>query len=104
MIYSKLKLTMNYGNYHGMYAYSGPMFTAVQDNIGHTDGTGHSMYKGLLSAARYDFPIKVAPEGALGLDRVEIFGHIVGEVFNPGDYFETSKPSYFLRLELQVKF
>lgn len=104
MIYSKIKLTMNFGKYHALYAYTGPMFTAVQDNLGHTDKVGHSMYKGMLSAARYDFPIRIAPEGAYGIDRIEMFGHIVGEVFNPGDYYETGKPSYFLRLEFQIKF
>ena len=104
MIYTKLKATMVFGPRHAMYAYSGPMFAAVQDHIGHADGGGDSMYKGWLSAARYDFPIRLAPKNASGWDRFEFFGHVVAEVFNPGDYFDSSKPSYFFRWQVDVRF
>ena len=80
------------------------MFAAVQDHIGHADGGGDSMYKGWLSAARYDFPIRLAPKNASGWDRFEFFGHVVAEVFNPGDYFDSSKPSYFFRWQVDVRF
>lgn len=104
MIYSKLKLTMNFGPHHGFYAYTGPMFVAEQDGLGHADGTGDSMYKGWLSAARYDFPIRLAPKDANGVDRFEIFGHIVAEMFQPGDYFDSSKPAYFIRWQIDFRF
>ena len=104
MIYSKLKLTMKFGSRHGLYAYTGPMFTAVQDRLGHADGSGDSMYKGWLTAARYDFPIRLAPNGASGTDRFEIFGHIVTEMFQPGDYFDSSKPAYFVRWQIDFRF
>ena len=95
---------MVFGPRHAMYAYSGPMFAAVQDHIGHADGGGDSMYKGWLSAARYDFPIRLAPKNASGWDRFEFFGHVVAEVFNPGDYFDSSKPTYFFRWQVDVRF
>lgn len=104
MVYTKLKLTMKFGPHHAMYAYTGPMFTAVQDRLGHADGHGHSMYKGWLSAARYDFPIRLAPENASGWDRFEIFAHVVAEHFQPGDYFDSTKGAYFIRWQFDVRF
>lgn len=62
------------------------------------------MFKGVLSCARYDFPIILAPKNAKGADRFEIFGHLLAEVFNPGDYYDSSRPSYFIRWEFTVKF
>ena len=41
---------------------------------------------------------------AKGADRFEIFGHLLAEVFNPGDYYDSSRPSYFIRWEFTVKF
>ena len=62
------------------------------------------MFKGVLSVLRYDFPILLAPKNASGIRRFEIFGHVMGELFNPGDYYDTSRPSYFLRWEINLKF
>lgn len=104
MVYAKAKLTMKFGAHHAMYAYTGPMFTAVQDHLGHADGGGDSMYKGWLSAARYDFPIRLAPKDASGLDRIEVFAHVVAEHFLPGDYFDSSKPCYFFRWQIDFRF
>lgn len=104
MLYTKWTLGADFGAHHGVCAYSGPMWAAVQDNLGHADGSGGSMYKGWNSAARYDFPIRLAPKGAKGCDRFEVFGHVLAEMFNPGDYYDTSKPAYFLRWELIFKF
>lgn len=104
MLYTYPKLTMNFGRHHGFYVYSGPMFAMVQDGLGHADGTGDSLYKGWLSAARYDFPIRLAPQNATGWDRFEFFGHVVAELFNPGDYFDSSKPAYFFRWQVDMKF
>ena len=73
------------------------MFAAVQDNLGSADRSGDSKYKGWLTAARYDFPIPLSSKGASGIDRFEIFGHIIAESFLPGDYYDSSKPAYFIR-------
>ena len=104
MIYAKAKLTMSFGPRHGCYLYSGPMFAAVQDDLGRTDGNASS-YRGLLSAARYDFPLRLAAKGAsFGWDRVEIVAHVVGELFNPGDYYASSRPAYFVRWQVEFQF
>ena len=103
MIYTKLKFTMKFGPRHAFYAYTGPMFAAVRDGLGHADGSG-SAFKGILSAVRYDFPIRLAPKGATGFDRFEVFAHVVGELFNPGGYYESDKPAFFLRWQVEFKF
>lgn len=103
MVYAKAKLTMTLGPRHVMYFYTGPMFAAVRDELGHADGSG-SGYKGLLTAARYDFPIRLAPLGAEGFDRIEIVAHVVGELFNPGSYYESGRPAYFVRWQFDFKF
>lgn len=104
LLYPKLTLGANIAPHHRVSAYSGPMFAAAQDRAGHADGAGDSQYKGLLSAVRYDFPLLLAPKGARGTDRFEIFGHVMAELFNPGDYYDSSRPAWFLRWELNFKF
>ena len=59
---------------------------------------------GLLSQVRYDFPLLTAPADATGLKRLEIFGHLLAEMINPGDYYATSRPAWFLRWEVMFKF
>ncbi len=103
MIYTKLKFTMAFGPRHTLSVYSGPMFAAVQDGLGCVNNTG-TFFKGILSAARYDFPLRLAPKGATGFDRVEIVAHVVGELFNPGGYYESDKPAYFLRWQVEFRF
>ena len=104
LLYTKLELGLNIGPRHRVVAYSGPIFAATQDHLGHADGSGESMFKGVLSVLRYDFPIILAPKNAHGVERFEIFGHIMAEVFNPGDYYDTSRPAYFLRWEINFAF
>ena len=76
----------------------GPLFAAAQDGLG--GGDGH--FKGFLSQIRYDFPLW--PFERSEGDRFEVFGHVLAEFFNPGDYYETSKPSYFVRWQVTFKF
>ena len=104
LLYTKLELGLNIGPHHRVQAYSGPIFAAVQDHLGHADGSGDSMFKGVLSVLRYDFPIILAPKNAHGLDRFEIYGHVMAELFNPGNYYDTSRPAYFFRWEIVVAF
>ena len=104
MLYAKWTLGADLGARHALCAYSGPMWAAVQDRLGHADGSGGSLFKGVLSAVRYDFPLRLAPKGARGADRFEVFGHLLAEVFNPGDYYDSSRPAYFLRWELTFAF
>lgn len=104
MLYAKFTIGADLGARHALCAYSGPMWAAVQDRLGHADGSGGSLFKGVLSVVRYDFPLLLAPKGARGADRFEIFGHLLAEVFNPGDYYDSSRPAYFLRWELTFAF
>ena len=93
-----LKATAGYeiGRRHSIVASTGPMFAAVNDGLGGGDGE----FKGLLSFIRYDFPILTPEKGG----RFEIFGHLYFELFNPGDYFETDRPSWFVRWQIDFKF
>jgi hypothetical protein len=74
------------------------MFAAVDDGVGGGDGC----FKGFISQAKYDFPIYLADK-TKG-ERFEIVGHLLVEFFNPGDYYETDRPAYFCRWQIEVKF
>ena len=103
VLYAKAKVTMSFGRAHGLYVYSGPMFAAERDGLGHADGGG-SRFMGVLSAARYDMPVRLAPKGAEGLDRVEVVAHVVAEVFNPGGYYESRDTAFFFRWQVDFRF
>jgi len=97
-LYTKLTTGVDLGHNHKLSAHIGPMWAAAQDGM----GGGSGMFKGLLSQLRYDFPIWSA-DRAKG-ERFEVFGHFLAEFFNPGDYFETDKPAYFIRWQVDFKF
>ncbi len=104
MAYPKLTVGANIGPRHRISAFTGPMFAAAQDGAGHADGSDHGMFKGAFSAVRYDFPLLLAEKGAEGCDRFEVFGHVMAELFNPGDYYDSSRPAWFIRWELNFAF
>ena len=33
-----------------------------------------------------------------------MYGHLIGEVLNPGDYYDTDKPAYFVRWQIDFTF
>jgi hypothetical protein len=74
------------------------MFAFENDGLGGGDGS----FKGCLHSLRYNFPLMLADK-AKG-ERLEIFGHIHAELFNPGDYFDTSRPAWFARWQVEFKF
>ena len=41
--------------------------------------------------------LAVSAWGDVAFDTVEVVGHVLAEFFNPGDYFETSRPACFVR-------
>ena len=86
------------GKHHKLFAMVAPMFAAVDDGLGGDDGH----FKGLLSQVRYDFPILTADKSKG--ERFEVFGHVFAELFNPGDYFETDKPAWFVRWQIDFQF
>ena len=95
-----LKLTagLDFGRAHRLEANAGPLFAAAQDGLGGGDG----FFKGFLSQGRYDFPLWLA-DRAKG-ERFEVVGHVLAEFFNPGDYFETSRPAFFIRWQVELRF
>lgn len=98
MHYLKLTAGIDLGAHHAVMCSCGPMFAAAQDGLGGGDG----LFKGFLYQARYDFPIWTADKSKG--ERFEVFGHFLAEFFNPGDYFETDKPGWFVRWQVDFKF
>jgi len=98
MLYTKLTAGVDFGRSHKATASTGPMWATVQDGMGGGDGR----FKGLLSQLRYDFPLWLADKEKG--ERFEIVGHVIAEYFNPGSYFETEKPAWFFRWQIELKF
>ena len=98
MHYVKLTLGLDLGARHRLEGSCGPLFAAAQDGLGGGDG----FFKGFLSQVRYDFPLWLA-DRKQG-ERLEVFGHLLAEFFNPGDYYVTDRPSFFLRWQLDFRF
>ena len=96
--YLKLTMGLDLGRAHRISANCGPLFAAAQDGLGGGDG----FFKGFLSQAKYEFPIWLA-DRKKG-ERFEVFGHVLAEFFNPGDYFETEKPAFFFRWQVEFRF
>lgn len=104
LIHPKLTLGADLGRLHRLNFSTGPMFAAENDGLGHVDGRRSGDMKGWLHQARYDFPLLLAPANASGFRRFEIFGHLLAEFFNPGDYYDTQRPAWFVRWQIDVKF
>ena len=105
MHYAKLELGLEFSKYHKLVTSCGPLFAAAQDGM----GGGNGFFKGLLSQIRYDFPLftdAMLRQLSWGEHDhgCEIFGHILAEFFNPGDYYETEKPSWFVRWQIDFRF
>ena len=97
MMYLKFTLGVDIAPKHRVAYATGPMFAATRDGL----GGGNGSFKGYQNQLRYDFPLCTLNAEGRPLD---IFGHVVGELFNPGDYFETDKPGWFVRWEVDFKF
>lgn len=98
LYYLKMEAGLEFGQRHNISITSGPMFAAADDGLGGGDGS----YKGYLNTLHYNFPLLLA-DRQKG-ERFEIFGHIHAELFNPGDYFETGRPAWFVRWQVEFKF
>lgn len=83
---------------HALKLSAGPMFAETKDGLGGGDG----MFKGFYSQVRYDFPILTADRDKG--ERFEILAHVLGEWFNPGDYYDTDRPAYLVRWQIDFKF
>ena len=91
---------LDFGPKHRVEVYSGPIFAPAHDGL----GGGDSSFKGVLSRINYFFPIRLAPKNARGANRFEVFGSACFELFNPGDYYESSKPAKYIRWLLNFRF
>ncbi len=103
LIYPKLAFGADFGKKNTLTLSTGPLFAAVADGVGRADGAEHH-YKGWLSSACYTFPIRLAPKKATGWDRFEVIGALTAQLFNPGDYYDSTRPASLLRWEIRVKF
>ena len=95
MMFLKSSFGVEFSRHHGLKLSAGPMFAQREDSL----GGGNGNFKGLLSQVRYDVPIMKAENNDF-----EMFGHIVVEHFNPGDYFQSERPGWFIRWQVEVKF
>ena len=98
MHFLKMTLGLDFGAHHGAYWATGPMFAATQDGL----GGGNGLFKGYLNQLRYDFPIMLADRAKD--ERFEIFGHLIAEFVNTGDYFASDKPMWFFRWQIDFRF
>lgn len=98
LYYAKMEAGLDFGRRHNIKFTSGPMFAAARDGLGGDDGA----YKGYLNTLHYNFPLLLADKERG--ERFEIFGHVHAELFNPGDYFATDKPAWFIRWQVEFKF
>jgi hypothetical protein len=96
LLYPHLQAGATVGPAHRLSASTGPMCAAVEDDLG---GGGGSLY-GWLGTLRYDFLIC---KGIFG-KRGDIYGHIMGEVLEPGDYYTSNETAYFVRWELSFQY
>ena len=98
MAFLNLKGGLKFGPHHMLSFATGPMYALADDGLGGDDGH----FKGYLSQLRYEFPLILADKSKD--ERLEIFAHLYAELFNPGDYFESDRPAWFLRWQVEVKF
>ncbi|MCQ2392095.1 MAG: hypothetical protein MJ240_11790 [Kiritimatiellae bacterium] len=100
MLFLRTILGAKFGPRHDVSVSSGPIWTAQEDGVGGGDGD----FKGVLSRARYNFPVKLRPKNAQALERLEICGTFLVELFNPGSYYESTKPALYARWQLEFRF
>lgn len=96
LIYPHVDAGVEMGPGHKVSSSLGPMYTAVEDDLGGGDGN----LKGWLGMVRYDFPLLKNIFGKRG----ELYGHVTAEVLDPGDYYVEDNIAYFLRWEVNARF
>ena len=96
LLYPSVETGVGFAPGHKVYASAGPMYAAVEDDLGGGNG---DLY-GWLGVARYDFPLWKKIFGKRG----ELFGHVMVEVLDPGDYYTSDKWAYFLRWQVTARF
>ncbi|MDD3545889.1 MAG: hypothetical protein PHG96_11120 [Kiritimatiellae bacterium] len=96
LIYPNLTVGSRFANGHKVSANVGPMYAAVEDDLGGGNG---DLY-GWFGMFRYDFPLLKNIFGKRG----DLTGHVTAEVLDPGDYYVSDTVAYFLRWEVIARF
>lgn len=99
LVYPSVAAGVDIAPGHKVSSSLGPMYTAVQDDLGGGDGS----LRGWLGMVRYDFPLFKNIFG-LNSKRGELYGHVTAEVLEPGDYYAGNEMIYFLRWEINARF
>ena len=94
LLYPSVTAAIAFDKFHKLSVAAGIMY-APEEN-----GPGGGNRRGNLFTARYDFPITTA----LLTESDRLYGHIVAEVLDPGDYYQVDNHAYFLRWELAYSF
>lgn len=98
MHYLKATAGLEFAPRHDIIFSTGPMLAAKDDGCGGGDGD----FKGVLTRAKYSFPILRADRANGG--RFEILAHLIAEHFSPGNYYESSGEAWFARWQLEFRF
>ncbi len=96
LIYPSASAGVDFAPGHKVSSSLGPMYTAVEDDLGGGDGN----LRGWLGMIRYDFPLAKNIFGKRG----ELYGHVTAEALEPGDYYAGDEMMYFLRWEINARF
>ena len=96
LLYPHVETGVGFAPGHKVRASAGPMYAAVEDDLGGGDG---DLY-GWLGVIRYDFPLFKEIFGKRG----DLSGHLTAEVLDPGDYYTSDTVAYFLRWEVVARF
>ena len=94
LIYPSLTASIDFDKFHKFGLSAGVMYASEED------GPGGGNRRGNLFSARYDFPLAA---GVLhNGDR--LYGHIIAEMLDPGDYYRVDDRAYFVRGEISYSF
>lgn len=99
--YPHLEIGLRKNRMCGLAIQAGPLMAL--ENTG--PGAGHD--RGAFASARWDFPLSSGLAGkifGLGETRDRLFGHLLAEVLDPGDYYRVDATAYFLRWEVTYLF
>ena len=94
VLYPSLKAAIAFERLHKLSLSAGILY-APESN-----GPGDGDRRGTLLTARYDFPLAT---GWLS-ERDRLYGHLLAEMLDPGDYYRVDDRAYFLRWELVYSF
>lgn len=87
LIQCYLETGYTFENKHNFKLTLGPLFAEEKN------GAGEGSNRGWLGTMKYSFPL---------FDNIDCY--VLGEILDPGDYYNSGKVAYFLRWEIMLKF